>query len=248
MTAPIAGRARGAARVLAAAGAISAACVLFAACAASETEPPPGTGLPPGLEYVPPAPGSYALPPIQDAVDGAVVDADGTPRRLFDYMRGRYVLLSFVYTRCTDVEGCPLATGILAMVAEGLASSPQLAAATRLITLSFDPEHDSPQSMRDYALHGGGVDAAKPWATRPWVFLTTTSAQALQPILDGYGQSIVREIDAAGKPTGNFSHVLKVFLIDRQLRVRNIYSTSFLHPAVALNDLETLRLEDTAAR
>ncbi len=242
MTAPIAGRSRGAVRVLAVACTIPAACVLVAACAASGTEPPPG------LEYVPPAPGSYTLPPIEDAVDGAVVDADGTPRRLFDYMRGRYVLLSFVYTRCTDAEGCPLATGILSMVAEGLASRPQLAAVTRLITLSFDPEHDSPGSMRDYALHGGGVDPATPWTARPWAFLTPTSAQALQPILDGYGQSIVREIDAAGRPTGNFSHVLKVYLIDRQLRVRNIYSTSFLHPAIALNDLETLRLEDAAAR
>ena len=35
-----------------------------------------------------------------------------------------------------------------------------------------------------------------------------------------------------------------VFLIDREREVRNVYSTSFLHPAIALNDLRTLVMED----
>jgi cytochrome c peroxidase len=193
---------------------------------------------------VPPAPGSYSLPPIQDAVDGAVVDADGTRRRLFDYLGDRLVLLSFVYTRCTDSEGCPLATGILEAVREEIAKDPRLGARVRLVTLSFDPERDRPEVMRRYALHSGPHYIQTPRNARPWAFLTTASARDLRPILDGYGQSIVREIDASGKPTGDFSHVLKVFLIDRRRRVRNIYSTSFLHPAMALADLRTLALEE----
>ncbi len=197
---------------------------------------------------MPPAPGSYALPPIQPAADGAVIDADGTPRRLFDYLGDRDILLSFVYTRCTDTEGCPLATGVLEMVREGLAKDPELAAMVRLVTLSFDPERDSPGAMRRYALHAGGIDPGTRWNERPWVFLTTASRARLQPILDGYGQSVVRELDAAGRPTGDFTHVLKVFLIDRRKRVRNIYSTSFLHPAIALNDLKTLALEEVDPR
>ena len=69
-----------------------------------------------GLDYVPPAPGSYALPPIQAAADGSVVDADGATRRLFDYLGDRHVLLSFVYTNCSDAQGCPLATAIFHLI------------------------------------------------------------------------------------------------------------------------------------
>lgn len=199
---------------------------------------------PPGLEYAPPPPGSYDLPPIEPAADGEVLDADGTRRRLFDYLGDRLVLLSFVYTRCSDSEGCPLATGVLEMIQEEIGTKPGLAERARLVTLSFDPDRDTPEAMRRYALHAGGDYLQTPWDARPWVFLTTPSRAALQPILDGYGQSIVREIDAAGKPTGDFAHVLKVFLIDRRRRVRNIYSTSFLHPAIVLGDLETLVLEE----
>jgi protein SCO1 len=40
--------------------------------------------------------------------------------------------------------------------------------------------------------------------------------------------------------------VLKVFLIDRAGYIREIYSSSFLHPRTVLNDIETLLLEDRA--
>ena len=217
-------------------------------------DPAPGATAAPafseGLEYAPPAAGSYDLPPIMAAADGRVLDSDNVARRLSEFMGDRLVLLSFIYTHCTDSEGCPLATGVLAMVREMLAGDPDLSRRVRLVSLSFDPARDTPAVMRNYALHGGlagpGTDDGAPAgaAHRPWAFLTTASQADLQAILDGYGQSIVPEIDASGKPTGDFTHVLKVFLIDRRLRVRNIYSTSFLHPAIALNDLRTLWLEE----
>jgi cytochrome c peroxidase len=40
------------------------------------------------------------------------------------------------------------------------------------------------------------------------------------------------------------SHILRVMLIDRQRRVRNIYSVSFLHADTVLNDVRTLLLEE----
>ena len=230
-----------------------AALIVTAACAAALMLPgcpgaPPPPSAPPappdGLEYQPPAPGTYALPPIAPAADGAVVDDQGVSRRLFDYLDHRYVLLSFIYTHCTDSQGCPLATGVLTMVKEALTSEPELATRVRLISLSFDPDRDTPTVMRRYALHGRLDDPDSRWQARTWSFLTTRSREDLEPILEGYGQSIVREIDAMGRPTGDFSHVLKVFLIDRRRRVRNIYSTAFLHPAIAINDLKTLWLED----
>jgi hypothetical protein len=37
---------------------------------------------------------------------------------------------------------------------------------------------------------------------------------------------------------------LKAFLIDRERRVRQIYSSDFLHPALVINDVKTLMMED----
>jgi cytochrome c peroxidase len=220
--------------------------VLVAGCAqqpSQEREAEAGR-LSEGLEFQPPPPGSYELPVIQAAADGAVIDVDGETRRLFDYLGDKHVFLSLVYTRCTDGRGCPLARGVFDVMARELGTEPGLADGVRLITLSFDPERDTPDVMRRYAAQD---HVETRWDERPWVFLTTPSRTELQPILDGYGQYVVPEIDESGNPTGDLAHVLKIFLIDRQHRVRNIYSSSYVHPAVAINDLKTLLMENAGS-
>ena len=193
----------------------------------------PGWGV---LSYEAPAPGTYRLPPIMPAADGRVLREDATPAHLFDLMGDRFVLLSFVYTRCTDVNGCPLAKAVFHLVRARLKEHPDLAGATRLVSLSFDPDNDTPEAMRAYRpkVEDDRVE---------WRFLTTRDRADLQPILDGYGQYTLREYDEHGAYTGEFAHLLRVFLIDRERRVRNIYSTGFLHPDILVNDLETLLRE-----
>ena len=151
-------------------------------------------------------------------------------------MGDRFVLLSFVYTRCTDVNGCPLAKAVFHLVRSRLKERPELAGAARLISVSFDPANDTPEVMRAYRpkADDGSVE---------WAFLTTRDRTDLQPILDGYGQYTLREYDHNGVYTGEFAHLLRVFLVDRERRVRNIYSAGFLHPDILMNDLETLLLE-----
>jgi cytochrome c peroxidase len=234
---------RRAATLFAASLLIGVGCSKPASEAAPASSGSPGTPAraepPPGLEYVPPAPGTYELPPIQPAADGAVVDEKNHPRRLHDYMGDRYVLLSFVYTRCSMARGCPLATGVLQMIRDRARKEPELERSLRLITLSFDPGRDTPEVMEHYEKSLG----ADP-GSQTWTFLTTASNAALQPILEGYGQYIVPERDESGKWTGDFSHVLKVYLIDRNRQVRQIYSTSFLHPDLVVNDVLTLMMEN----
>jgi len=78
-----------------------------------------------------------------------------------------------------------------------------------------------------------------------WEFLTTRSRRELLPILNGFGQDVGVDIDrASGKALGSYSHVLKVFLIDRHGAVREIYTTDYLLPAMVLNDIKTLLMED----
>lgn len=195
------------------------------------------------MDYLPPPAGSYALPVIERAPDGEVVGADGKPHRLAEYTRGRITLLSLVYTYCTEPTGCTLAyeTGI--EVKNRILADKRLRGRAQFVSLSFDPLNDTHGSMQAYG--GRHAQAGGPL---PWHFLTTRSMKALQPILEGFGQEIEVEQDERGRPTRTISHMLKLFLIDREGRVREIYSTAFLHPEAMLNDLRTLVMEEDARR
>ena len=66
----------------------------------------------------------------------------------------------------------------------------------------------------------------------------------LLPVLDGFGQDVRVERDASGKPTRTLNHMLKMFLIDPDGMVREIYSLAYLQQPVMLNDMKTLALEE----
>ena len=189
------------------------------------------------LGYAPPAPGSYRLPSLFPAADGTVIAAGGKPASLHSLFAGKICLLSFIYTQCSDARGCPMATRVLHEVEGAMQADPALRQNLRLVSLSFDVRRDTPEVMAGYAGGSAVRDSG-------WQFLTAASAEELHAMLDGYGQYVVPERNAQGELTGNFAHVLKVFLVDRQQRVRNIYSVSFLHPALVINDVKTLLLEE----
>jgi protein SCO1 len=194
---------------------------------------------PPGLDFDPPQPGTYTLHRIMRAPDGEVLGLDRRPHRLSEFTRGRLTLLGFIYTACSDPEGCPLVYRVFESVHRAVAT-PALRDSVQLVTLSFDPLRDTPSVMRGYA--GSRVRQA---AGGPrWYFLTTRSARELQPLVEGFGQDVRVTIDRSnGTARRELSHVLKVFLIDPEGFVREIYSSTFLHPRTVLNDVETLLME-----
>ena len=204
----------------------------------------PGSEPPATLDFTPPPAGTYELPPIQSAPEGEVLDATGSFRPLAEYTRGRITLLGLVYTRCTDAEGCPRATWAFSAVRNLLRGEPQLARRVRLVTLSFDPVHDDYQAIAAYGERmRGRRDGAE------WHFLTTRSRRALAPILDGLGQDLRVAADSRAVPgTEEFTHTLKVFLIDPEGRVREIYSGGYLMPQMIVNDIRTLGGEITRSR
>ena len=198
-----------------------------------------GTAPPARAEFTPPAPGRYSLPPIQAAPSGEVLDTAGRRRALDELTRGKLTLVGLVYTRCADPDGCPRATWAFSAVRTALRERPALASRVRLVTLSFDPAHDTPARLAAYARRMG--------ASRPgieWHFVTTRSRAALDPILEGFGQDLRVAAGSKARPgTEEFTHTLKVFLLDAAGQVREIYATAYLVPEVIVNDLETLARE-----
>jgi len=82
----------------------------------------------------------------------ALKSHDGRTVRLYDdFVRGRFVLLNFAYTRC---EGkCP--RGLRTLLAARSLLLPRLGCMPGLVTLTLDPEHDTPEVLRRFvAAHG----------------------------------------------------------------------------------------------
>jgi cytochrome oxidase Cu insertion factor (SCO1/SenC/PrrC family) len=194
----------------------------------------------PQFDFTPPPPGSYRLERIMPAPRGTVLDVDGQPRPLARFTTGRITLLSLIYTACRDPAGCPLAYHAMVELKQRVAADPALARRVRFVTLSFDPTMDTPGVMMLY-----GASHLKRDSGLDWYFLTTASPRALAPIVAGFSQDLA---PAENPALGAYSHVLRVFLLDRGGMVREIYSTSFLHAATMLNDIRTLALEEDGPR
>ena len=210
-----------------------------AAASSSSHDHPKPVVLAPGyadLEFEPPGAGSYALPALGAAPDGQIIDSSGKARRLHGLFGDKIAVLSFIYTTCSDVNGCPLATHVLRGLQERIMAADDLRSQVRLVSFSFDPAHDTPAVLRDYSRHfkQPGFD---------WQFVTCDSMATLAPVLEGYDQWVIRDYDEEGNFLGTMSHVLRVYLIDRDRLIRNIYSVSFLHADTVANDIRTLLLE-----
>jgi cytochrome oxidase Cu insertion factor (SCO1/SenC/PrrC family) len=191
------------------------------------------------MDFVLPEPGTYALERIMRAPDAPVLTVDGRLETLSRFTRERITLLGFIYTSCTNPEGCALAYRVFDRLKEEIRKTPALQDEVQLVTLSFDPVHDTPSVMKRYA--GSHVDEE---GGLRWFFLTTPSVRELLPLVEGFGQDVQYSVDrSTGRPVRQLSHVLKVFLIDRSGDVREIYTSAFLYPRTIIGDIKTLLME-----
>jgi len=185
-----------------------------------------------------PKAGSYKLQRIQEVPSGWVVkESKWLPRRLSTFTTGKITLFSFFYGVCRDPLGCPAAWAAFQAVHGAVRSDTELHNKVRLVFLSLDPQVDTPEALSFYNSSMSTPEA-------PWAFLTTWSEGFLANILERMYVPAARERDPAGKPTDVITHLLKVFLIDENGWVREVYTTNFLNPDVILSDIKTLLLEE----
>ena len=193
------------------------------------------------MQFDPPVPGTYNLPAFGEAANGNVLTEEGEAKKLSDFYGDKFVILSFIYTQCIDLNGCPLVTAVFYKIKQQLMEeNPELADQLRLVSLSFDPVYDTPDVMKFYGL--GSKDMGGP----EWSFLTTESIDELTPITEGFGQYVNKEYDEDGNPTSAYAHILRVFLIDKDGNKRAQYSAGFLHADSLISDVKTLQMEEEA--
>jgi protein SCO1/2 len=128
--------------------------------------------------------GAGQLPVIGPAPPFTLTSQDNKPVSLADF-HGKVVAVSFIYTGCPDI--CPLLTQKMVDVQDALGE--KFGTKIVFISISFDPEHDTPEVLKDYAQFWG----AKP---EGWSFLTG-SLEAVRDVTRLYG--VRRSSTATGR-------------------------------------------------
>jgi protein SCO1/2 len=95
-------------------------------------------------------PKPVVLRPGEAVPDFAMTTQDGAPLTLSD-LRGNTVVLTFIYTRCPLPDYCPAIDRKFRRLADRLGAVKGRAARVRLLSISFDPEHDTPEALRAHA-------------------------------------------------------------------------------------------------
>jgi protein SCO1/2 len=116
--------------------------------------------------------------------------------------RGKRVVLNFIFTRCPVATMCPAATARMAQLQK--AAREAGVQDFELVSVSLDPEYDTPGVLRDYA-EARGLD------TSNWSFLTGPDV-AVRQLLAQLG--VIREFEGA-----TIKHTLATVLIDESGRL-----------------------------
>jgi protein SCO1/2 len=140
----------------------------------------------------------------------------------FQSLRGKVAIVAFAYTTCPDV--CPLITAAMRQAQEGLSKEER--ASTYLITVTTDPEIDTPQVLAAYAKRYG-VDTAN------WAFLTGDEA-ALKKVWKNFGVGVKR------KARGLIDHTTLTAVVNRSGMMRIAYIGTSPDSKAILQDVRKL--------
>jgi protein SCO1/2 len=149
------------------------------------------------------------------------IDQTGKRRALLDKVDDRAVIVDFIFTRCTSV--CS-ALGNSYQQLQADIQEEHLEKEVRLVTVSFDPEHDTPAIIADYARRL----SANP---ETWTLLTPIDSKALRRALEVFG--VVR----VPAPDGQFIHNAAFNVIDRRGRLARIIDIGQPRKALAAAQL-----------
>jgi protein SCO1/2 len=164
------------------------------------------------------------LPVVATLPHFELVERDGSTVTLAE-LAGRPWVADFVFTRCQVV--CPYLTGKMAELRRRLPAGSRLAS----VSISVDPEHDTPEVLRVYA-EGKGISG------RDWLFLTGERDAVRGLIRDGFLLAVEDTPDNVAMPV---MHSSRFALVDGAGRIRGYYS-----PLEQDSELDRL-IEDAAA-
>jgi protein SCO1/2 len=183
-----------------------------------------------GVEPLPdPNQTSMAAPigPGDEIPDVALVDQNDHRRSLVEWADS-YTVITFIYTSCPLPNFCPLMDQNFSTIQRMTAEDATLKGKVKLISISFDPAHDTPAVLLAHAREL----KADP---RVWTFLTGDQV-TVDRLAGKFGVGVIRE---GGIQNGGITHNLRTFLVGPDRKVIKIYPDSDWTPGTVLADLRT---------
>jgi protein SCO1/2 len=167
------------------------------------------------------------LAKIGPAPEFTLTSTDGGRLSLGD-LRGRIVAITFIYATCVDA--CPLLTAKMAGMQKRLGLD--FGSKVRFVSITVDPERDTPQVLAQYARNHGADPAG-------WAFLTGTPAE-IREVGRRYG------IFAKKTERGDVDHTFLTSLVDQHGTLRVQYLGIRFDPDEFLRDVRSLLREAKA--
>ncbi|MYA07924.1 MAG: SCO family protein [Holophagales bacterium] len=151
-------------------------------------------------------------PVLRQLPDWRLVDQNGESFGSGD-LAGEVYVASFLFTRCATV--CPRLTASLRQLdrryrEEGVEG-------VRLVSFSVDPEHDTPERLRDYA-------GSRSLDLERWSLLTGAEREVRSIVVDGFALPMGERLDLAGGLV-DVAHAARLALVDRDGGVRGYYGS-----------------------
>ena len=172
-----------------------------------------------------PAPKPVERRQVNLPIDDFTLTDQGGNSFPFKNLRGKVVVVAFAYTTCADV--CPLITAALRQVQSKLSADERKT--SYLLTVTTDPEVDSPKVLASYAKrYGAELDG--------WSFLTG-SETVLKSVWKNFGVGVKR------KGRGLVDHTPLTAILDRHGVLRVAFIGPSPDAAVVLNDIRSLLAE-----
>ena len=162
--------------------------------------------------------------------DFTLTNQDGKRISIKDF-RGKALAITFIYARCPLPDYCIRMSTAFSDVALKVRSDAALTEKVRLLSISFDPENDTPEKLRSYGIGYMGNDPKMKFDV--WQLAVGSDAE-VRKIADFFGLQYQR--DEADKT--QFNHSLRTAVIGPDGKVTKIFAGNEWSPTQLLKELQ----------
>lgn len=182
------------------------------------------------MSRVPPLRSPAGTAPVLGQVaDFTLTNQNGQLVTLAD-LKGSVWVADIIFTRCAGP--CPRMTQQMKLLQDALPSNSR----TRLVSLTTDPDYDTPEVLKSYAQHFE-ADPDR------WMFLTGTKKEIAALAIDSLKLTVIeKRPEDREDPADLFIHATIMVVVDKAGRLRGIFETEGegVDPAKERRDLLAL--------
>ena len=185
-----------------------------------------------GTETAALVPGQVAEAKAGDEVPNyRLMNQDGRAIHIHDY-KDKTLLLTFIFTRCQDPDQCTLMSSNFATIDHELEKQPELYGKTHLLSISFDPEYDTPKVLRSYGAAYTGRYTDETFAH--WEFASGTTDE-VKGIAQFFGLRYYKDTQSGKEQV---IHSLRTVVIGPDSKIVKVYRANDWKPDEVLKELQ----------